>query len=200
MLAEHLIYSAALAILVGMLFLRFTGRDHSWIIILLAFAPDADYFIPRILDKLGFTVQFKGYEIFHGAFHTIGAMLVLGITIGLILSVFDIPTFDAILFSLIGFGAHLFEDALVYPAGYMYLWPFSHAKMGLGLLMSAFSEDYFDASFFHIANTDVLLIGIEFLILAILIRTRFEGQEWIRWYLPERMYRTWFAQERPDNL
>jgi len=39
---EHIFYSAALAVLIGMIFSRYTGRDPSWIIIAVAFVPDVD--------------------------------------------------------------------------------------------------------------------------------------------------------------
>jgi hypothetical protein len=197
MLAEHLIYSAALAILIGMLFVKFTGRDYSWIIILFAFAPDSDIVVPRILRAVGINFRFEGYPIFHGAFHTLGAMVLFGIIAGLFLSAFEIPTFDAILLSTIGFGAHLVEDALVYSDGYSFLWPVISGRIGLGWLVSAMNEESYNATFFHIANTDVLLIGIEFLFLAMIIRTLVEGEGWIRWYMPEKVYRYFFARKSP---
>jgi hypothetical protein len=187
MLAEHLIYSTALAILVGMLFLRFKGKDHSWIIILFAFAPDTDY-----------VVHFFLRPIFHGAFHTLGAMLLFGILAGLILSAFGIPTLHAVVLTIIGFGAHLVEDAFVYSVGYSFLWPLYRRTIGLGWLVSAFSEESYNANFFSIANTDVLLIGVEFLLLAMIIRTWVEGEGWIRWYIPEKVFRRFFARGKSE--
>jgi len=40
---EHLIYSAALAVIFGMFFSRFKGTDPSWIIIAVAFVPYIDF-------------------------------------------------------------------------------------------------------------------------------------------------------------
>jgi hypothetical protein len=90
--------------------------------------------------------------------------------------------------SIIGFGAHLFEDALVYNVGYAYLWPFSSEKLGTGLLLNIFSEEYYIGNFFGIANTEVLIISLLFLLVAIVIRTYFEGLTWLRWYMPEKLY------------
>jgi hypothetical protein len=198
MIGEHLVYSAALAILVGMLFFRFTGRDSSWIIILLSFAPDIDFFA-TILHRFRITVFFEGNAAYHGMFHNIGAMFIFGIIFALVLYAFEVRFFDALFFSLIGFGAHLVEDALVYSEGYAFLWPLSHQTLGLGWITSAASEESYRANFFHIANTDVLFIGVVFLLIAMFIRTRVEGSGWIRWYMPEKIYRTWFAKDNPGR-
>jgi hypothetical protein len=48
---EHIIYSAALAVIVGMIFSRYTGRDPSWIIIALAFVPDIDFALEGSINQ-----------------------------------------------------------------------------------------------------------------------------------------------------
>jgi hypothetical protein len=196
MLAEHLVYTTALAVIAGMLFFRYTGRDTSWIIILVTYAPDLDKILDPVLNGIGFTVLFEGHTIHHGTFHTVAAMIVFGVFMAFLLHPIGIRFTDAFLFTLIGFGAHLFEDALVYSANYMYLWPFSHEKLGLAWLPVNGSEESYNADFFHIANTEVLLIGLAILIIAILIRTRVEGPGWIRWYMPEKVYRFVFRIEK----
>lgn len=188
MLAEHIFYSTAIAILVGMIFYRFTGRDASWIIILCAWIPDVDLIANRVLTMAGFTVLFEGHRITHGVFHNIAVMVLFGILVAFLLNPFGIRFFDGLFFAIIGFGAHLFEDALVYKVGYPFLWPFSSEKLGLGLLPNMlFEEDYY-RSFFGIANTEVLIVGMAFLLAAILIRTYLEGRTWIRWYMPDKVY------------
>ncbi len=42
MLFEHRIYSTAIAIIFGMIYYKFTGREYSWIIVASAYAPDVD--------------------------------------------------------------------------------------------------------------------------------------------------------------
>jgi membrane-bound metal-dependent hydrolase YbcI (DUF457 family) len=121
-------------------------------------------------------------------------MIIFAVILAFILHPFGIRYFDTVLFTIIGIGSHLFEDALVYPANYMYLWPFSHEKMGLAWLPISGSEESYSATFFRIANTEVLLIGVALLIIAILIRTRFEGPGWIRWYMPESVYKRYFSK------
>jgi len=192
MLAEHLVYSTALAIIVGMLCLRYTGRDVSWIIIVFAWAPDTDYIFP-ILRFFRFRFRYDGFALIHGTFHNVAAMVVFALIIALLLHLFGIRYIDAFILSIIGFGVHLLEDALVYPHGYMLLWPLSQERVGLGWLLASANEETYKADFFHIANTDVLFIGLVFLLIAILIRTRFEGSGWIRWYMPEKIYQRYFA-------
>ena len=47
-------------------------------------------------------------------------------------------------------------------------------------------------NFLGLANTEVLVIGLGFLLIAILIRTYREGPTWIRWYMPDRVYKKLF--------
>jgi hypothetical protein len=194
MIIEHLFYSTAIAVIAGMLFFRYTGRDTSWIIILCTYLPDLDKIIGRLLDHAGFTLLFQGHPIQHGAFHTIAMMIVFGIIVAFLLHPFGVRFFDGLLFSMIGVGAHLFEDALVYPSNYMYLWPFYPEKTGLAWLSTGLNEESYSSNFFHLANTEVLLIGIILVIIAIAIRTYAEGSGWIRWYMPEKMYLKYFRK------
>ena len=194
MIAEHIIYSAALAILVGMLFYRFTGRDSSWIIILCAWIPDIDLIANGVLNRFGFALLFEGHRITHGVFHTIAIMVIFGILVAFLLHPFGIRFFDALFFAVIGFGAHLVEDALVYKVGYPYLWPFSSKDLGIGLLPNIISEENYFRNFFGIANTDVLIVGMVFLLVAIIIRTYVEGSAWIRWYMPDKVYKKIFTR------
>jgi hypothetical protein len=196
MLAEHLIYSTAIAVIAGMLSFHYTGRDASWIIILCTYIPDLDKVSDLFLNSVGFTVLFEGHTIHHGTFHTVAAMLIFGIVIAFLLHPLGVRFFDALIFTIIGFGAHLFEDALVYPSDYMYLWPLSREKMGLAWLPVGGSEESYTANFFHIANTEVLFIGIAFLLIAIIVRTRVEGSGWIQWYLPENLYQKYFIRDK----
>ena len=171
MLSEHIFYSGAIAILVGMVFYTYTGRDSSWIIVLCAWAPDLDLFLD------------------HGAFHNITIMIIFGVILAVILQSFGILFVDAFFFSVIGFGAHLLEDAMVFDAAYPFLWPFSTNNHGLELFPDVISsKGRYIASFFRIANTEILIGGLLFLVFAIIIRTYVEGPTWIRWYMPEKIY------------
>jgi hypothetical protein len=68
--------------------------------------------------------------------------------------------------------------------------------MGLAWLPVGGSEESYTANFFHIANTEVLFIGIAFLLIAIIVRTRVEGSGWIQWYLPENLYQKYFIRDK----
>ena len=108
--------------------------------------------------------------------------------VAFLLHPFGIRFFDAFFFAVVGFGAHLFEDALVYDPGYAFLWPLSSKILGFGLLPYMLNEENYMRNFFGVANTDVLIIGMVFLLVAIIIRTYGEGATWIRWYMPEKVY------------
>ena len=54
MLLEHLIYSAALALIVGIIFMHYTKRDPTWIIILMTIMPDVDYVVNKVMLAIGF--------------------------------------------------------------------------------------------------------------------------------------------------
>ena len=192
MLAEHIVYSTALAVIAGMFCLRYTGRDVSWIIIVLAWAPDTDL-IFTILRFFRLRFHVDGYSLVHGTFHNVAAMFVFAVIFAFVLQRFGLRYLDAFILSIIGFGAHLVEDALVYPQGYALLWPFIRENVGLGWLDPSATEETYLANFFHIANTHVLFIGLVFLLLAIFIRTLFEGSDWIRYYMPEKLYKRYFA-------
>lgn len=194
MLAEHIIYSCALAILIGMVALKFTGSDHSWIIILCAWAPDTDILANPVLNQLGFTLLYEGHKIVHGGFHNIAIMVIFGVAVAFLLHPLGIKFLDSFVYSVIGFGAHLFEDALVFKVGYRFLWPLSSNVMGLGILTEIQSEEDYISNFFGIANTGVLIIGLVLLCAAVLIRTAVEGRSWIRWYMPNRVYTTIFTK------
>jgi hypothetical protein len=196
MITEHIIYSGALAILIGMVFYKYTGRDHSWIIIVCAWAPDLDELANPVLRRLGIRLLLNGSSIQHGTFHNIAFMVIFGIAVAFLLHPLGIKFFDSLFFSMIGFGAHLFEDALVYKTGYMYLWPFSSQILGIGLLPIGTNEENYVRDFFGIANTEVLIIGLLLLLVAVIIRTWFEGSlSWLRWYMPDKIYAQFFQKK-----
>ena len=80
---------------------------------------------------------------------------------------------DSFLFAGIGFGAHMFEDALIANPAYAFFWPISGQKFGIGLF------DY-RPDLYGIASTDVLIVGVIFMVLCGGIRAFYEGKEGIR--------------------
>jgi LexA-binding, inner membrane-associated putative hydrolase len=176
MIIEHIFYSAALAILAGMVFFHYTGRDPSWIIILFALVPDLDYVTRH-----------------HGTFHTVVFMVISSIAVAFLFRLIGLKFLDSLLFSLLGFGAHLVEDALVYDPGWKIFRPFSSQEVGFGLLPRIITGERYTDDFFSLANSEVLIIGVLLLLAAILIRTYVErSSAWIRWYMPDSLYRKFF--------
>ncbi len=118
MLLEHLIYSTAIAIIAGMIYYKYRGRDPSWIIIAAAYAPDLDIIAGEVFKKLDMNVLINGAPIKHGDFHNIAVLLIFAVSVGLLLKPFGMKFIDSFMFAGIGFGAHMFEDALVLNPSY----------------------------------------------------------------------------------
>jgi membrane-bound metal-dependent hydrolase YbcI (DUF457 family) len=166
---EHIIYSAALAVFIGMIFSRYTGRDPSWIIIAVAFIPDIDYAIDEIQKQGWFDIPF---EIHHGDLHNVLFLVVFSFLFATAFRYFGIKFVDGLICSAIGILAHFFED-LVFKPGYAFLWPYSKKIFGLGILENT-------RNFFGIANLKVLIIGLFLLAGVVLFRTLIEGIGWWR--------------------
>jgi hypothetical protein len=170
---EHLIYSAALAVIVGMIFSRYYGRDPSWIIIAVAFVPDIDVVLQGIqrLTRRVFTVIIQ-----HGDLHNILLLIGLSLLFATVLHRFGIMFTDGLICSAVGIAAHFLEDALVYNPAYAFLWPITTQTFGIGILEET-------RNFFGIASSTVLLIGIILLAGAVLVRTLIEGRGWWQVFL-----------------
>ena len=80
---------------------------------------------------------------------------------------------DSFLFAGIGFGAHMFEDALIANPAYAFFWPLSEQKFGIGLF------DY-RPDLYGIASMDVLIVGVILMVLCGGIRAFYEGKGGIR--------------------
>jgi len=170
---EHIIYSAALAVIVGMIFSRSTGRDPSWIIIAIAFIPDIDFALERIQGRIWLDFPF---EIHHGDLHNVLFLIVFSLLFAGVLRYFGIRFIDGLICSAIGIAAHFCEDLLVFNPAYAFLWPFTSKIVSWGILKG-------HLNFFWIANDTVLLVGILLLAGAVLVRTLVEGRGWWRVFL-----------------
>jgi hypothetical protein len=168
MLAEHLVYSTAIAILIYTVYRK---KECLYIIIGSAYAPDTDIIADHILKKIGIIVLVYGEPIKHGDFHNILVMIIYAISIALILNTVNIKMKDSFILASIGFGAHLFEDALVFNPGYRFFWPISDKLYGIGLITNYNHR----TDFYGIANTEVLAIGIILVILSIYVKYIFDN-------------------------
>jgi membrane-bound metal-dependent hydrolase YbcI (DUF457 family) len=167
---EHIIYSAALAVIVGMIFSRSTGRDPSWIIIAIAFIPDIDFALERIQGRIWLDFPF---EIHHGDLHNVLFLIVFSLLFAGVLRYFGIRFIDGLICSAIGIAAHFFEDFLVFDPAYAFLWPYTSKIFSLGILKGPLN-------LIGIANDTVLIIGMFLLGAALLVRTFIEGTGWWR--------------------
>jgi len=173
MLFEHWIYSTAIAIIVGLIYYRFTGRDYSWIIIASAYAPDFDMAADAVLKKIGITVLIYGNPIKHGDFHNIAVLLVYAVSVALLLHPIGIRLTDSFIFASIGFAAHMFEDALIANPAYPFLWPLSYQRFGIGIFN--YTRDWYG-----IADKEVLIVGLIFVLSSASLRTAYEGVGWLK--------------------
>lgn len=173
MLFEHLIYSTAIAIIAGMIHLKKTGRDYSWIIIASALAPDLDIFAGYIFNKFDTGILINGNPLKHGDFHNIAFLFLFALLVGSLLKTQGMKFKDSFIFAGIGFGAHIVEDTLVYNPAYAFLWPLSTHGFGIGII------DY-EPGWHGIANAEVLLAGIIVMILCGTVRSLYEGKPGIQ--------------------
>jgi membrane-bound metal-dependent hydrolase YbcI (DUF457 family) len=170
---EHIIYSAALAVIVGMIFSRSIGRDPSLIIIAIAFVPDIDFDL-EIIQKWAWLDS--PCRIHHGDLHNVLFLVVFSLLLAGVLRYFGIRFIDGLICSAIGIAVHFFEDILVLNPAYAFLWPYSTKIFGLGIMDKT-------RNLFGIANSTVLLAGIILLAGAVLLRTLIEGTDWWRVFL-----------------
>jgi LexA-binding, inner membrane-associated putative hydrolase len=177
MLFEHLIYSTAIAILAGMVYYRFVGRDYSWIIIASAYAPDIDMIFNPLLRKMGISLMINGHPIAHGNFHNMAFLIVYSISVAFLLHPIGIRFTDSLIFAGLGFASALFEDALVFDPAYSFFWPITSREFGIGLF-------HYSADLYGIADSGILMVGLILIGFSAILRTAYEGTGWIRRMLP----------------
>jgi len=153
MMIEHIFYSFAIAMVFGTVYYRYTGKDYWWIIAASAFAPDMDVIADHALRKLGILVLIHGHRIVHGDFHNLIALALYGLIVAFLLNPLGIGFIDALIFALVGYSAHFFEDFLVENPAYDFLYPLTDRVYGWGLLSNIHNA-------YGIANWDLLKIGL----------------------------------------
>lgn len=169
MILEHLLYSAAIALPVSLALRSRIDPQYCFIIILgSAFSPDMFKIILRGLPLLSLNAAaLPGSSYLYlldDYSHTLSALLIYAHLVGLILSLLHWEFSASVICAGIGYGAHLFADALVYRNEYTYFWPFSSTTTSLG-----FFHPY-RLNFFGVANDAVLFVGLVLLLIAILVR------------------------------
>lgn len=170
MLLEHIIYSIAFALVIGLVFKHYTGKDPSWIIVVMALFPDIDF----ILQTSMRTIQ-SPFVIYHGDFHSILALVFFSLIAAWIVSHYNISFWHGFLCSALGMFAHYLEDYIAYPPAYAYFFPFSKIEYGIDLI-----PETRDLIF---AGSEVLVIGMILLAGAILVRKCYDPEWAIDEYL-----------------
>ena len=157
MFAEHVIFNLALAVVLTSFIQREYAGWGTLIIVISGCVPDIDGIFDLLQNHLVYiTGQLLPRMTEHSRdFHTLGALVVYAVLAGIALMyLFRLKFSSVALFAGIGFGAHLFEDALVYNPSSAIFWPVSPVPAGIGIF-----SDY-SRNFLGIANTGVLLIGM----------------------------------------
>jgi len=175
MYIEHIVYSLAFGI-VAVLLLK--PRDAGWctlIFVVSGCIPDIDGIFDIIRHPPEFTSGLIPHMVEHSRyFHTLGALLVYAIVVGIVFARWQGLKFsECAFFGGAGFAAHLLEDALVYNPSSAVFWPLSPQEVGIGLLPH--SRD-----FLSVANTEVLLVGMALLMGAVGTSMFLKKMEWAR--------------------
>jgi hypothetical protein len=176
MYIEHLIFNVALAVIIGMvLSSRRTGDKHSYSLIIVGstFIPDITAIFFGAFLWIGFPIPFEYFIPSQNILHSLAGLFGLTILIGLLLLPFGFRFRYSALCGALGYGAHLFEDALTHTNEYRLLWPLSSEHVGIGIFVPYYPD------LLGIAQSSVLVAGILVLVLAIGIRTVIEGTDWI---------------------
>ena len=162
-MAEHLLYTVAIILIIGIFYTKLTGMTyHWWIILLGSIIADLDHFNNFFWDAgiLPYEVEVIPY-IHLGNFHNIFWLVIVSVIVAGILTYKNIDFSNGLILCGIGYGIHLFEDFLVYPPVYTMLYPFSNTPVGLNLIPETKNLLW--------AGTEVLMVGISFLVIAIIM-------------------------------
>ena len=164
MFVEHIVFGIGIAILAGTAARWPEGRDHFWIVVVGAAAPDIDVTIDLLHWAVPGIIPGLLPLPFHGWFHTLGFLILFAVGTGLILPRAGIGAATASLLAGIGFGSHLIEDALVDSLpGYPYLWPLSHERFVVPVFPG-------ERGLFGLANTESLAVALGLLAAAVLVQ------------------------------
>jgi hypothetical protein len=120
------------------------------------------------MNMFGVTVLVFGAPIDHGHFHNILVMLLYAVAVAFLLHPLGIRLIDSFIFALVGFAAHMFEDALVANPAYSFLYPITIRHLGIGLFS-------YHADVFGIADKEVLIAGIISVMIALTVRRALAG-------------------------
>lgn len=164
MMAEHILYTLAIVIIIGIYFNRLTNRQyHWWILVLVSFIPDIDHLhhFPFYLNLTHVDSHINNIApwIEIGDMHNIFWLLITTLIIAGILTKVKIPFYEGAMYCMAGYGIHLIEDFVSYPPVYTMLYPVWKYPVGINLIP--------ETNNLGIAGTEVLNVGIILLVLSI---------------------------------
>jgi len=169
---EHLIYTAAIAIIIGMVLQHYKKPDISWVLIPMSAIPDIDYPISKFMTFIGFKYP---YIINHGDFHNLIGLFVISSLSVIYLNRKILGGWLLIgIMCVSGFAIHLFEDVLVYDHIYSVLYPITIKVYGWNLIP--------ETGNLIIGGTNVFIVGFICVAIALLTRVALKGDDWIDGY------------------
>lgn len=149
------------AIIAGLIFKHFTGRDTSWLIVVMTIVPDIDFVFQSLLLMVK-----SPFVIYHGDFHNILMMVSFSYVVAWLASNYGMEFSHAFICSNLGMGLHYIEDFISYPPAYAYFYPFSTIEYGIDLIHE--TRDL------YVVGSEVLGIGLVLLICAVTLRKDYE--------------------------
>jgi len=172
---EHIIWSAAFAILVGTLVERKWGYVLPiWIIWACCSIPDIDYIFQTFMFKVFSALNLNSFVIYHGDFHNIVMIIVLALVFAWALNKYlKIDYNDAFICVFLGSAFHVFCDYIVYTQPFCPISPrFICEIHGLGL----FTET---GSWHGIGEVSIFVAGVAFLLISFCLRFYYSENKWI---------------------
>jgi membrane-bound metal-dependent hydrolase YbcI (DUF457 family) len=186
LILEHGIYTAALAIIVAMVYELYTKKNNSFLIASVIWfsmcIPDTDY----LFGVLVTAISGSSHIFEHGDFHNVFCLVLFTVIGGwwVYRNYADISMNLAMACVFIGFLSHMFEDALVYEYAYAFFAPFTMDITPTGWLGMSAPRDVM-AFGISLGATKVYAVGFALLACAIVIRYTVQGSDWLYRYSEE---------------
>ena len=186
MILEHGIYTAALAVIIAMVYELYTKKNNSFLIAgviwLSMCIPDTDY----LFGVLVTAVSGSSHIFKHGDFHNVTCLVMFTMIGGwwVYRNYADISMSLATACVFTGFLSHMVEDALVYEYAYAFFAPFARDITPTGWLGMSAPRDIIWFGI-HIGATKVYAVGFALLAGAIFMRYAIQGSDWLYQYSAE---------------
>ena len=177
MIIEHLFYTGALALIVGLvLSLRGVPRERAYILIVVGASifPDITWPVFEAAARGWITIPFMALVPDQVALHNLAGLAIFTLVATLAATPFQLRSRYVALCCALGYGSHLLEDGLTHTTRYVLLWPFSTQHVGIPLFVPYIPD------ILGIADARVLAVGLVLFGLAVVARTVIQGRGWWR--------------------